>query len=202
MVSMMLASALFIGIMYENVIIHDSISKMIRDLLLHPERLRVVQALVGRPMTAAELKDHLGDVAQATLYRHLNRLEGGGLIAVKGERQVRGVIERTYGIVSEAVSLGPEDMKGATSDDHFRYFGTFVATLLADFASYLEREEPDLEADRVGYRQVPLWLSDEEFDEMVADMGRTVQARLENDPRPDRRRRLLTTIVLPDDRGR
>ncbi len=172
------------------------------DLLLHPLRLRIVQALVGRPMTAAELKEHLGDVAPATLYRHINQLQAGGLLAVTGETPVRGVVERTYGVVPEAVSLGPDDLGGATADDHFRYFGTFVATLLADFAAYLEEADLDLAADRVGYRQVPLWLTDHEFDEMVEEMGRAVQARLDNEPSAGRRRRLLTTIVMPDDRGR
>ena len=175
--------------------------KPARDLLLHPLRLRIVQALVGRPMTAGELKDHLGDVAPATLYRHLKQLETGGLITVTGEEQVRGVVERTYAVVAEAVSLGQDDLGGATADDHFRYFGVFVATLLADFAAYLEAGDRDLAADRVGYRQVPLWLTDEEFDLMVDEMGGSVQARLDNEPAPGRRRRLLTTIVMPDDRG-
>lgn len=172
-----------------------------RDLLLHPARLRIVQALVGRPMTPRQLIEQLGDVAQATLYRHLNQLQDGGLVEVAAERPVRGVVERTYRIVAEAVSLGNEDLAGATADDHFRYFGTFVATLLADFAAYLESGGPDLEADRVGYRQVPLWLTDGEFDALVQDMGRAVQARLANGPGPGRRRRLLSTIVVPDVRG-
>jgi hypothetical protein len=79
--------------------------------------------------------------------------------------------------------------------------GTFVATLLAAFAAYLDGTDRDLAADRAGYRQIPLWLTDKGFDEMAAELGRTVQARLDKEPRPDRRRQLLTTIVMPDDRG-
>ena len=48
-----------------------------RDLLLHPVRLRIVQALVGSPMTPLHLKEQLGDVPQATLYRHLSQLFEG-----------------------------------------------------------------------------------------------------------------------------
>ncbi len=172
-----------------------------RDLLLHPIRLRIVQALVGSPMTPLELKDRLGDVAQATLYRHINQLAEGGLVHVVDERPVRGGVERTYGIVESAVSLGPDELASATADDHFRYFATFVGTLLADFAAYLESEDRDLVADRVGYRQVPLWLSDEEFDRLVAEMAKAVQERVGNEPSPSRRRRLLSTVVIPDDRG-
>ena len=66
----------------------------------------------------------------ATLYRHLKQLHDGGLLEIVGERQVRGGVERTYRVVTEAVSLGTDDLLGADADDHFRYFATFVGTML------------------------------------------------------------------------
>lgn len=152
-------------------------------------------------MTPLRLKEQLGDVAQATLYRHLNQLADGGLLEVVQERPVRGGVERTYGVIASAVSLTADELQTVTADDHFRYFATFVGTLLTDFATYLETSDLDLGADRVGYRQVPLWLTDDEFDAMVAKMSRAVQEYLDNEPARGRRRRLLNTIVMPDDRG-
>lgn len=172
-----------------------------RDLLLHPIRLRIVQALVGRPMKPLELLDHLGDVPQASLYRHIKQLESGGVLEVIDERPVRGGVERTYAVVEAAVQLGADDLAGTTAEDHLRYFSTFLGALMADFAAYLERSDVDLATDRVGYRQVPLWLSDDEFDELASEMGEAVRRRLGNGPDAQRRRRLLTTIVMPDDRG-
>lgn len=171
-----------------------------RDLLLHPIRLRIVQALVGAPMTPLQLKDRLGDVPQATLYRHIKQLADGGLLEVVGERPIRGGVERTYGVVTASVALGQTELESATADDHFRYFATFVGTMLADFAAYLDADELDLSRDRVGYRQVPLWLTDEEFDTLVARMSTAVQEQVDNPPTQGRRRRLLSTIVMPDDR--
>lgn len=170
-----------------------------RDLLLHPVRLRIVQTLAASELTPRQLHRRLGDVPQATLYRHVGLLVDGGLIEVVAERQVRGTVERTYAVVADAVSLGVEDLTGSTADDHFRYFATFVGTLLADFATYLEREKVDFEADRVGYRQVPLLLSDEELDELGREMRESIQKRLANEPSPERKRRILSTIVLPGD---
>ena len=172
-----------------------------RDLLLHPIRLRIVQALVGRPMKPLELLDQLGDVPQASLYRHIKQLDEGGVLRVVDERPVRGGVERTYAVVEDAVQLGAADLEGTTPDDHLRYFSTFLGALMADFAAYLEGTDGDMVADRVGYRQVPLWLTDEEFDELSAEMGEAVRRRLDNPPSASRRRRLLTTIVMPDDRG-
>jgi DNA-binding transcriptional ArsR family regulator len=171
-----------------------------RDLLLHPVRLRIVQALLGRQLTPGEIQVQLTDVPQASLYRHIKHLEQGGLLEIVGRRPVRGGVERTYAVIEEAVSLGQEDLVGATSDEMFRHFATFVGTLLADYAAYLDTSELDLAADRVGFRQAPLWLTDDEFDELAAEMGRAMRTRVDNQPTPERRRRLFTTIVMPDDR--
>jgi DNA-binding transcriptional ArsR family regulator len=175
-------------------------SELPADLLLHPVRLRIVQAMIGRPMTATKLKNLLGDVAQATLYRHLKQLHQGGLLEITDERQVRGGVERTYQVVTEAVSLGADDLLGADADDHFRYFATFVGTLLTDYASYLKDSPIDLAADRVGFRQVPLWLSDEEVDELVEELSTALQSRIDHLPERGRRRRLFTSVLIPDDR--
>ncbi|MEM7325893.1 MAG: helix-turn-helix domain-containing protein [Actinomycetota bacterium] len=175
-----------------------------RDLLLHPIRLRIVQALVGSSMTPLELRNRLGDVAQATLYRHLNQLVEGGLLEVVDERPIRGTVERTYGVVTSAVALSEADVASAGVDDHLRYFATFVGTLLSDYGTYLDGysdgDTPRLGDDRVGYRQVPLWLTDAELDQLIASLQATVSDYLSNKPSPDRRRRLLSTILMPDDR--
>lgn len=152
-------------------------------------------------MTALALKDLLGDVAQATLYRHIKTLEEGHLIEVTTERQVRGTVERTYCVVEEAVALSAEDLAEAGADDHFRYFATFVGILLADFAAYLGTGTINLVADGVGYRQVPLLLSDEELEEFMTELRSVVEPRLDNEPSQQRRRRLITTIAMPDDRS-
>ena len=171
-----------------------------RDLLLHPIRLRIVQALAGRRLTPLEIKERLGDVPQASLYRHVKQLADHGLIEVVDERRVRGSVERTYALVTGAAALDEDDLEAATPDDHIRYFATFLGTLLDRFAAYLDSGDPDLAHDRVGYRQVPLWLTDEEFDAMIETMRSAVEQRVDNEPAPGRRRRLLTTIVMPDDR--
>jgi DNA-binding transcriptional ArsR family regulator len=173
------------------------------ELLLHPIRLRIVQALAGTTLTAQQLKDVLGDVAQATLYRHIKQLVDGGMLEVVGERPVRGTVERTYGLVVSAVALSEEDLESATVDDHFRYFATFVGTLLSDFGAYLADsgpQGPQLQADGVGYRQVRLWLSDDELDDMVTSLREVMERHVGNEPSPDRRRRSLTTVIVPDDR--
>jgi DNA-binding transcriptional ArsR family regulator len=168
------------------------------DLLLHPVRLRLVQAFLGdRMLTIAELRADLPDIPVATLYRHVGVLAEAGVLEVVGERKVRGAAERSYRLVVEAANVSVDDLAGMTADDHRRAFTTFVAMLLADFDRYLTRGEPDLVGDGVGYRQVGLWLTEEEFRSLAADLRATLEVRLANRPGDGRRRRLVGLVHLP-----
>jgi DNA-binding transcriptional ArsR family regulator len=169
------------------------------DLLLHPVRLRLLQSLIGEELTARQLAARLPQVAQATLYRHLNRLVEAELIRVVEENRVRGTVEKVYALQEDAASLSPEEIAGASREDHLRYFTTFVITLLDDFARYLQRENIDFAADGAGYRQVALFLTDEELLEFTGQVNKLVEEALEKRPAPGRRRRLLSSILIPQE---
>ncbi|PWW23410.1 helix-turn-helix protein [Geodermatophilus normandii] len=173
------------------------------DLLLHPVRLRVVQALLGdRALTTGDLHAELPDVPLATLYRHVGVLAEAGLLEVVGERRVRGSTERTYRLVTAAASVGPEEAAGMTPEQHRRAFGTFVAALLADFDRWVDAGAAvpgglDAARDGVGYRMTGLWLDDAEFAALVGDLRQVLRDRLANEPGGERRRRLVGTVFLP-----
>jgi hypothetical protein len=171
---------------------------------LHPVRLRIVQAFLGeRTLTTAELGAELSDVPTASLYRHVGLLARAGVLQTVGERKVRGAAERTYRLVLAAASLDAGSAAAMTAEDHRRAFATFVAGLMADFDRYLDRTpsgaSPDIGTDRVGYRQAALWLTDEEFDAMTAELAAVLGARLENRPASGRRRRMVSVVHLPGD---
>jgi DNA-binding transcriptional ArsR family regulator len=169
------------------------------DLLLHPVRLRIVQAFLGgRELTTTELGADLDDVPSASLYRHVGLLADAGVLAVAEERKVRGAAERRYRLVLEAASADPA---GMSAEDHRRAFATFVAALLADFDRYLDRagQPPDLLADGVGYRQAGLWLDDEELAAFLGELRALVADRMARPQRAGRRRRILSTVLMPGD---
>jgi DNA-binding transcriptional ArsR family regulator len=170
------------------------------ELLLHPVRLRVVQALLGdRVLTTGDLHAELPDVPTASLYRHVAVLAGAGMLEVVDEHKVRGAVERRYRLVPGAVSLGPERMGSLDADEHRRAFAVFATGLLADYDRYLERagEQPDLGADGVSYRQLALWLADDEVPEFLREVREVLQRYAEAGPGEGRRRRVLTTVLLP-----
>ncbi len=173
----------------------------VADLILHPIRLRIVTSFSAESLTAGELSERLPDVPQATLYRHLNTLRRAGILAVSEERRVRGATERRYVLHPGAANLQPDDLATGTSDDHLRWFAGFVAGLLGEFGRYVRRGRPDLVRDGVGYRQVILNVSDEEFAAMAVALNGALLPYVAKQPGVGRRRRLLATISLPVDSG-
>lgn len=180
------------------------------DLILHPVRMRLIVALgAGAPMTAAELQERMPDVPPATLYRHLNALRRGGILAVAEEprtrhaeeRRTRGAVERHFVLHPGAASLLPADLANATPDDHLRWFASFVASLLGAFGRYVAADTPDLARDGVGYREVVLQLSDAELATMAAALNAAVMPFAANQPGDGRTARLFATILLPADPG-
>ena len=172
------------------------------DLLLHPVRLRIVQAFLGdRALTTSELRSELPDVPPASLYRHVARLVEAGVLGVVAERRVRGATERTYVLRTSAATVGLDEMAKMSADDHRRAFLAIVAGLIADFDRYLERGDIDLLRDAVSYRLVGLWLNDEELMQLSRQMFAVLQPRLANAPGRGRKRRILATVLLagPED---
>jgi hypothetical protein len=93
----------------------------------------------------------------------------------------------------------PGDAAGMTAEEHGRAFTAFVGALLADFGRWLDRGDVDAGRDGVGYSQAALWLDDEEFAEFLADVRAIVGRWSDNQPGGRRRRRLISTVLLPGD---
>jgi len=168
------------------------------DLLLHPVRLRIVQAFLGdRALTTSALSAELADVPAASLYRHVARLVNAGVLAVVAERRVRGALERTYVLRLTAASIGLDELAAMSPDEHRQAFMAFVAGLLGDFDRYLARGDIDFLSDGVRYNMAGLWLDDAELTELQRELLRVLQPRLANPPAPGRKRRILGTILLP-----
>lgn len=171
------------------------------DTILHPIRLRIIATVENRPMTPQQIAAALPDVPQASLYRHINRLRSAGILTIVEEKPVRGVIEKVYALQEEATLLQPEDLAHLTREDHLRYFTHFMALLLGQYRAYLQQDTFDLAADGVTYREAALYLSDDEYAQLRAEMGAAIQRLAANAATPERRRRLLALIAIPERRA-
>lgn len=167
------------------------------SLFLHPVRMRILLAISGREMTPSQLQEALPDVPQATLYRQIKTLHKAGLLIVVDQYPVRGALEKVYAVPPGGAHLSNEDIQHASREDHLKMFTFFMTGLLADFDAYLRSPNIDLLRDRVGFSQVPLYLNDEEMDTFAKELGELILPLLENKPGQGRRRRLLSTVMMP-----
>lgn len=172
------------------------------DVLLHPLRLRIWQSFLGdRALTATQLRDELPEIAPASLYRHINLLVQHGVLSVAAERKVRGATERTYVLRLAASTITDQELDEMTPEQHRAAFMAYMAGLLGHFDRYLARGDIDYRRDGVGYTVAGMWLDDSEFMALARDLIKVLQPRLANQPGGGRKRRILGTVVIPDDAG-
>ncbi|MFB9684257.1 helix-turn-helix domain-containing protein [Amycolatopsis plumensis] len=168
------------------------------ELLGHPVRLRIVHALRGeRTLTTAQLGGLLPDVSKAMLYRHVDLLAAAEVLEVAEERRVRGAVERHYRLRRDRASVDPGTVAAMSAEDHRRGFAVAVATLVAEFNAYLDRDDADPSADPVGYQQHAVWLTRDELLALVGELRAAILPRLANPATPDRTRYLLSPILFP-----
>jgi DNA-binding transcriptional ArsR family regulator len=168
------------------------------ELLLHPVRVRILHALSGgRTRTTSEVCARLPDVSKATVYRHVSLLVEGGLLEVAGEQRVHGAVERHYRLRSGWAVIDDDAAAAMSLEDHRHGFAAATAALVAEFNAYLDRGHANPTADLVGYRQIPLWLSPDELEELIGKIRGLIMSKLDNAAGPDRRRYLLSPILFP-----
>lgn len=168
--------------------------------LLHPVRLRIVQAILGEGnLTTHQLHDRLSDVPIATLYRHVSHLVNHELIEVADRQQIRGTSEKTYRLAPGLANPSADELNSLNNEELLTAFTVFTSGLIHDFEDYLQSgdEDHDLHADRVSFAQATFWASDDEVDAFGRALMEALEDLLSNSPTPKRSRRTLSTILMP-----
>jgi len=169
------------------------------EIILHPVRFRIIQKFLGgQSKTAKQISKELKDIPQATLYRHLDTLVKAKYLKIIEENQIRGTVEKVYALKTSAVHMTNDDIQKLTREDHLKYFLFFTAQITEDFEAYLSRDHIDFQRDGVGYKQISLNLSNEEFLEFTNDVRKVQEKYLTKQPSSERTKRVISTIVIPE----
>lgn len=188
----------------DNITINDNKERMNTlkkiEMILHPVRFRIIQKLLdGHHKTAKKLAYELPDIPQATLYRQLDALVKAEVLTIVEENQIRGTMEKVYALITSAASMTNNDIKELTKEQHLEYFMFFTAQLTKNFEVYLQQDDIDFERDGVGYRQAALHLNDEEFIDFTKDFRKVYEKYAENTSAPNRVKRVISTIIIPEE---
>ncbi|WP_430591843.1 helix-turn-helix domain-containing protein [Humidisolicoccus flavus] len=166
--------------------------------LLHPIRMRIIQSFLAHgTLTTNQLHVALADVPIATLYRHVNVLEQHRLIEVAEEQQIRGASEKTFRLAPELTNPSADELDALSDDALISTFTVFTSGLINDFSEYVHAGAPNLHADRVSFAQAGFWASNDELDEFGRDLMAALEKLLANSQAPGRRRRVLSTVIMP-----
>jgi DNA-binding transcriptional ArsR family regulator len=176
----------------------NSMARQRLEGLFHPVRLRLVQALVGRTLTAQQLAALIPDVSQVTIYRHLQILVDAEIAQVVEERRVRGAMERVYSVPEHAANLTEADAQLLDRDQYRQLFNLFIGILLADFEQYFNQPDINVIDDGISLRQEIVYLSDEEMQEFTNQWRAQLAALSANAPTAGRRRRLVSYAFMVD----
>jgi DNA-binding transcriptional ArsR family regulator len=115
------------------------------QVLLHPERRRLVEALASGPDSASGLARRLGESRQRLNY-HLRVLEDAGHVELAEERWKGSQPERVMRLVARQYVLDPAAIGGVAADpdevgDHFSatYLVALASRALRELAELLDR---------------------------------------------------------------
>jgi len=163
----------------------------INEVLLHPVRMRIIQALAGREsMTASELCELIGDVPRTTLYRHIKTLLKSGAVTVVSEQKIRGSLERTLALnVGEIKS---QNTLENASQNAFR----FLMTKYAQLHRYFSGEHPDPGKDKIFLNNTVMMMDDREFDQFLSEL-RDLLIKYSFETAKGRRARDISVISAP-----
>jgi hypothetical protein len=168
------------------------------DMVLHPTRFRIIMAVQGRQLTAQQIVAALPEESQASLYRHINRLCEAGILSVVDGVSPRGTAEKSYKVQEQAADLSESDTACVPYEDLLSYFTNFVAVLMSQGRTYLQKRALDGRSGGL-WETEALYLSDEEFEYFLAALKGIQGLALSNLPGSGRRRRLLFTAIIPDE---
>ncbi|KGM01636.1 helix-turn-helix domain-containing protein [Cellulomonas cellasea] len=172
-------------------------SSPIAAVVMHPVRLRIIQIVGTRRATTTELRTALPDVPQATLYRHVAALVEADVLAVVGERRVRGAVERTLALGGQMAHVDHAELREMDEQDLRLSFLTFLANLGETFDRASADGVDGAIRDFLGFGQVQLHVTSEDLGEIQARLGELLAPYLTNEA-AGTRTVTLATVLLPE----
>lgn len=140
--------------------------KSLQDVMLNPIRMRIVQVVAAQASTTtAEICKHISDVPRTTLYRHINVLLKANVLAVTGEKKIRGSTERT--LVLNRAEIGKQN----TARDVPKQAFNFLMATYAKFEQYFKKAGAQAPgAGKIFFNNTVMMMSDEEFDRFLSEL--------------------------------
>lgn len=165
------------------------------DIVAQPLSMKIIRLLMNNELTVKEIKHHLTDVSQTSLYRHIKKMYDVGLLKITKEEIIKGIIKKTYTFAKENGVLTKEELNNLTKDEYEDLFMQFIAILISDFKDNLENNKNF--KTELDFYQAPVYLSKKESQEMRADLEKIIKKYLNNKNTKERKLNILSLTFMP-----
>lgn len=167
----------------------------IYSILLNATRMRLVQALsANQHRTATQLCEILPDVPRTTLYRHIGILIDAGIISVIDEKKVRGSVERTLALNTQALTTHN------TAENIPQQAFSFLMNTYAKFEKRFNASCISPAKDKVFFNNTVMMMDDLEFDMFLSEL-QALLIKYQLDTAQGRKPRDISIICAPAEGG-
>lgn len=167
----------------------------IAKLILNPARLRIMQYIrLHGSVRTSDIVEYLKDIPRATVYHHVKILEDNKIIAVVQENKVRGTLEKVYAMNENDAQMEEETSVALSTAFHME--------LMQEMNGYLSGEDPDCKRDQVWFTTGLLDITDDEYKQLVRDIGNLLKPYIDRSTETGRPLRKLSIISAPPIKGK
>lgn len=141
------------------------------EILMHPIRMRIAMTIMGKAkegMTTFEMLEHLKDVSQATLYRHIQIMKEAGFLRITKEVKVRGSKEKYYTINEDEFKIDADEWNNTAIDKKIDFVSYYQLFLMNKYEKYLVESTGD---DKSTFSMANLNLSEEKFNDFLGEIN-------------------------------
>lgn len=172
--------------------------KAIMDILTNPVKCKLFMEIQKcGETTAKHLANTFSDVPPATLYRYLKKMTNDKVIKIVNQTQVRGAIEKTYAISNNMKKEFQDILDNNSGEAYMQAFMQFILGFVELFQDYCKQDDINIEKDKSGFSLIPLYLTDEELENIVKTIRETIRPYDNNKPAKDRKLHSIGVIVSP-----
>lgn len=163
----------------------------------HPVKCRLLlEVYACGQATAGYLAKRYPDISQATLYRQLKRMTADGVLKIVQESQVRGAVEKTYGLALDS-KRDYAMLEQNSGPAYLQLFLDYMLTFTRQFQAYCASSGMDLREDRSGFSMASVYATDEELDAATEELSKILAPLAQNTEAEGRKRRTLGVILGP-----
>lgn len=138
-------------------------------------RQRILFLLADEPLTVTQLGDRLG-VAPAKAHYHVRELERVGLLHLVETRERGGILEKYYRSIARDVEVPRSLLRALPREENVAMAAQFATSIQDGFLHALSQAaDGDDHGGRAALSRLHLWLTDDEFREVLEAIDEALQ---------------------------